>query len=285
MPNSSSSSQQEARERLARRLRALREDAGLSNAQLSTRAGWSIAKTSRIEHAKQTASPADIATWCEACGRSEATQDLIAAAKAADELYRHWPRRGHSIRRLQLSAFAEFAEHKLIRSYCAAVVPGFLQVPDYVRAVLAAFADLQGIYRDAQELDQAVAARLARRQLLASGHLRFVFLIDEAALWRRICAPEVMAEQLDFLLDAPARFPSLVLGIIPFGGPTQLAFEDFYLYDSAKVSVETISAYIQITEPAEIRLYERAYARFASLALYGPEGRELIHKARAALQV
>ncbi|MEY9937273.1 DUF5753 domain-containing protein [Streptacidiphilus sp. MAP5-3] len=283
MPNSSSSSQQEARERLARRLRALREDAGLSNAELSTRAGWSIAKTSRIEHAKQAASPADIAAWCEACGRGEAAQDLVAAAKAADELYRHWPRRGQSIRRLQLSAFAEFAEHKLIRSYCAAVVPGFLQVPDYIRAVLTTFAELQGIYRDADELDQAVTARLARRQLLASGHLRFVFLIDEAALWRRICAPEVMAEQLDFLLDAPARFPSLVLGIIPFGA--QLAFEDFYLYDSAKVSVETISAYIQITEPAEIRLYERAYAKFAGFALYGPEGRELIRKARAALSV
>lgn len=281
---SPSSSQQAARERLAKRLRALRGAAGLTNAELSAACGWSIAKTSRIEHAhpRQPVTESDIRAWCRACHTPEAGPDLITAAQAADELYREWARREHSIRQLQVQAFAEFAEHKLIRSYCAAVIPGFLQTGDYIRAVLSSFAALQGIYRDAEDLDQAVEARLQRRQLITGGRIRFVFLIDEAALHRRICEPAAMLAQLDHLLDA-LRIPTIVVGIVPLNSMVQLAFEDFYIYDSAKVSVETISAYLQIRDPAEIRLYERAFLTFSKLAVYDSQARELIERARASL--
>lgn len=281
---SPSSSQQEARERLAKRLRALRDGAGLSNAQLSKACGWSIAKTSRIEHAKQPVSASDIRAWCAACSRPDDAADLVAAAQAAVELYAQWGRTSDSLREHQRRANAAYEGVRLMRVYAPDHVPGFLQTPAYMRGILAAVQRF-GQAAFADDLDQVVAERMERRRHLTSGRMRFVFLLDEAVLYRRVDPdPQVMADQLDWLAAA-SRLPAVVLGVIPLATVYQAiwAREPFYLFDSAKVDIETISAMIQTYEPGDVRLYERAFAAYNELAVYGPPARELIGRARNAL--
>ncbi|WP_143674100.1 helix-turn-helix domain-containing protein, partial [Streptomyces caniscabiei] len=72
------SSVQEARAALAARLRELRLDAGITGKELARLAGWSVAKSSRIENAVTAPADADIRVWCAACGAADQADDLIA---------------------------------------------------------------------------------------------------------------------------------------------------------------------------------------------------------------
>jgi transcriptional regulator with XRE-family HTH domain len=279
---SASSSQNDARARLGKRLRALRNEAGLSNAELSVRCGWSIAKTSRIEHGRQAASPADIVVWCTATARPEQADDLLTMAQAAEDLYQLY-RTARGLTELQRKTLASYDGMRHYRAYCIEIIPGFLQTRAYVTALFT----IVGRFRDWPDAtsEASIAGRMVRQRLLHDPHRRFLFLLDEGLLWRQIGGPEVMLGQLDALEEA-SRLPQVTLGIMSFARPFDGAaspHESFYLFDSTRVVQETISAEIVITDPAEIRLYERAFAAYARQAVYGDKARELIARARNGL--
>jgi transcriptional regulator with XRE-family HTH domain len=280
---SPSSSQQDARARLGKRLRALRDEAGLSNAELSVLCGWSIAKTSRLERGRQTASAGDVRAWCAATGRTEELTDLLAAAQAAEELYEAYRASSLYLKRRQERVNASYEDARLVRIYSIELIPGLLQTPGYVHAVF----DMIGRFRGwpPADTEAAIAVRLAGQRKLHDPRRRFVILLDEGLLWRRIGDAEVMREQLD-ALSAATRLPQLTLGVLPFARPfcTEVTpRESFYLYDSLMATQETIGAYIQIREPGEIRVYERAFLAYSQHAVYGGEARDVIARAAGSL--
>src|ERR1039457_6004831 len=183
MAISPSSSVQRARERLAERLRDIRLDARLTARALSAAAGWHEAKTSRIEAAKQAPSEDDIRIWCRVCGAERAVPDLIAASRSADSMYTEW-------RRLQPAG--------MLRVYCAAVVPGFLQIPAYATALLSVISAFHGAPDDVED---AVAARMSRNRIVRSGSHRFAAIVEEAVLRQQVGSEAVQAAQLGYLLD------------------------------------------------------------------------------------
>ena len=90
MSTSPSSSVQEARKAVAKRLRDLREDAGLTAVALASEAGWERTKVSKIEHAARAPSVADIRTWCRVCNAEDQAEDLLAALRAVAGMYVEW---------------------------------------------------------------------------------------------------------------------------------------------------------------------------------------------------
>ena len=184
MAVSSSSSVQRARQQLAERLRDLRRDAGLTAWALSVAAGWHEAKTSRIESAKQAASEADIQAWCRICAADREIPDLIAASRAADSMYIEWRQLNPAgLRRAQESRRPLHERTRLLKAYCSAVVPGFLQVPGYSEALLSAITAFPGTPDDVEE---AVAARMSRNRMLRSGNHHFALLVEESVLAGRV---------------------------------------------------------------------------------------------------
>ncbi|MFD6691101.1 Scr1 family TA system antitoxin-like transcriptional regulator, partial [Streptomyces bacillaris] len=179
MALSPSSSVQEARRAIARRLRDIRRDAGLTGHQLSEECRWHPAKTSRIEHAKSVPSDADIRAWCAASGAAEAATDLIAASRTADSLYVEWRRlHGGGLRGIQESYQPLYERTRTFRVYCSNVMPGVLQTPEYAAALLAVIADFHGTDRD--DSVDAAQARVDRSQRVRQGGRRFALLIEEA---------------------------------------------------------------------------------------------------------
>jgi transcriptional regulator with XRE-family HTH domain len=279
---SPSSSVQRARQQLAERLRDLRLDAGLTARALSAAAGWHEAKTSRIESAKQAPSEADIKVWCQVSGADREVPDLIAASRAADSMYIEWRRLNPAgLRRAQESRRPLYERTRFFKAYCSAVVPGFLQTAGYAEALLSAIAAFRGIPDDVKE---AVAARVSRNQMLRSGNHRFALLVEESVLWYRLGAPEVMAAQLGYLLEA-TEAPSMALGVIPFAasGRPVWPLESFTVFDDERVHVELLSAQVTVTSPSEITLYVRAFEKLAELAVYGTQAQALITAAVDAL--
>jgi transcriptional regulator with XRE-family HTH domain len=281
MAISPSSSVQRAREQLAARLREVRLDAGLSAQALSAAAGWHKAKTSRIESAQQAPSEADIAVWCRACGADREVPDLVAASRAADQMYIEYRRvnRG-GLRRLQEPANPLFLRTRSFKSYCPAVIPGFLQTPGYASALLSSIAEFREIPDDTE---QAVAARMNRNRIVGDGNRRFTLLVEEEVLRHRIGGHGVMAGQLARLLDA-TELPTVVLGVVPFSADRPMwPLEAFTVFDDERVVIELLSAQVTVTAPSEITLYVRAFERLRRLAVYGDAARVVVADAIAAL--
>lgn len=284
MPTSPSSSAQAAREVVALRLRDLRKNAGLTVVELAVRCGWHHSKTSRVENAVTAPSAKDIRAWVKTCDAPELAQDLITQSLNAESMYSEWR---HQVRRgmkqLQDSVVQFFHDTRLFRIYSSTMVPGLLQTEGYATALLSNIASFRGI--PLNDGADAAAARVERSRIIHEPGHRFVMLIEEAVLYSQLGDGDAMAAQLGHLLTAGA-LPQVSLGIIPMATRKRLQWpvETFHVYDDTLVSVEFLSAEVNITQPSEIVLYLKAFERLRGMAVYGADARALVVKAIEALR-
>jgi transcriptional regulator with XRE-family HTH domain len=264
---------EQSRQAFGARLRELRKSAHLTGVQLAADAGWHSAKVSRIEHGKQTPSDHDLADWCRLCGAELLLPDLRAALANIEALWQEWRRiaaTGHAQqqrRRIELEARAG-----TIRNYEHAVVPGLLQTESYARAILETCIEFVG---GVDDIDRAVAARIARQRILHHGTHRITVLLAEQALYTTVGDDDVMAGQLERLLEV-MMLPRLVLGIVPRTAQFLYTTTCFVLLDKRIAEVETISAGLTITQPRELAYYEKTWAALHRQAGYGDAARAMI---------
>ncbi|MGW7052504.1 DUF5753 domain-containing protein [Streptomyces sp. NPDC054887] len=234
------------------------------------------AKTSRIENSRTAPSAKDIRRWCEACGDVAQAADLIAQSLNAESMYTEWRHQvRNGLKQLQESWVQFFHDTSLFRVYSSTMVPGLLQTEGYAAALLRTIADFREIaVNDGAE---AAAARVERSRVIHEPGHRFVLLVEEAALRYQLGGPDAMAAQLGYLLTAGA-LPSVSLGIIPMRTKERRIWpqETFHVYDDNLVSVEMLSAQVNITQPSEIALYLKAFEELRAMAVYGASARALI---------
>lgn len=264
---------QDARAALGERLRELRRNAGLTGRQLAEALSWPASKVSKLENGRQQPTDVDIRGWTDATGRADATESLLTALQTLEEQHAEWQRplrRG--MRAHQDTVIARDARTRMFRAFEPTVVPGLLQTPDYARARFE-----QGIAEfGAHDVDEAVAARMRRQEMLYRADKRFHLVLTEATLRYSLCPAEVMLGQLDRLI-ALAALPTVQLGVLGFGTSCSVApLHGFWLYDDDRVVVETYSAELTLAQPQEIELYTRTFDAFAADASYGREARAII---------
>ncbi|GAA3154515.1 helix-turn-helix domain-containing protein [Nonomuraea roseoviolacea] len=270
-----------ARQAIGARLKELRLDARLTGRQLAARYGWQPSKISKIESGKQTPSEADIEAWCRAVERPDEQADLIASLRAMETLYAEWRRQlRHGTKAKQQNWLEMEAETKSFRVFEPCVIPGLLQTGEYARQRLA---QSIAFYETPNDLEEGVATRLRRQEILYDSSRTFHFVILEAALRLGMAPLDVMFGQLDRLMAASAM-PRVRLGVIPM--QTVLPFtplNGFWLLDRRVVLAETYSAELTLTLPKEIKQHERMFDLYAKAAHYGPLARRLIASAIEAL--
>lgn len=263
----------DARQALGARLRELRRDAGLSGVALANTAGWQGSKVSKIEHAKQTPTEADIHEWCRWCHADYAVPDLIATLRNLTAAYLEWRRvvvSGHTHRQRQ--ALTMESSTRSIRGYHPRVIPGLLQTRDYTTAIFSRTAEF---YHAPNDTTTAVDTRMRRQDILHRGDHRIHYLIEEQALYTTVGNDSIMAEQLRHLLDA-MRLPRLAVAILPRTAEYCAPATNFVIHDRKVVLVETVAAELTIARPSEIALYEKTLALLAAQSHHGDAARELI---------
>ncbi|ARP68988.1 XRE family transcriptional regulator [Streptomyces pluripotens] len=204
------------RRKLGAELRTLRTDAGFTSGEAARLVGWHQSKVSRIETGASGAKPDDVRLLLDAYGvRDEHLRELLlmlAGPKDPGGRHRWW----HAYRGVLPPAYRDFisleSQASTMRTLETTVVPGLLQTPEYARAVTrAAVRDLAE-----ESLDALVEVRLARQDVLCSDRpLELSAVLDEAVLRREVGGPEVMARQLEQLVEA-ARLPQVRLQVLPF---------------------------------------------------------------------
>lgn len=279
--SNSSGGVEEARNALGQRLREVRRQAGLSGKDLAESLSWQASKVSKIENGKQTPTDEDIRDWTRVSGAENETEALLASLHTLEVQHAEWQRvlkagmLGH-----QLELSEQDAKTKLYRSFEPAVVPGLLQTPEYARA---RFSQVVMVHRVPNDINDAVAKRMQRQEMLYRPGKAFHFVITEATLRYRLCSPEIMLGQLDRLTSLTS-LRNVRLGVI--GYETQYVVDPrhgFMLYDSELVRVETYSAELNLRQPHEIELYTATFEKLAAVASYGAAARALIGRAIADL--
>jgi transcriptional regulator with XRE-family HTH domain len=277
-PNNTSdaSNVHEARGALGRRLRELRSAAGLSGRQLAESLSWPPSKVSKLENGRQAPSDDDIRGWTHATSSEDETAALLAQLHTLEVQHAEWQRILRTGLKPRQQEHIEWDQKtRLFRAFEATVIPGLLQTAEYARARFA-----EGIRRLKlpNDINEAVAARVQRQEILYRPDKRFHFVLTEAALRFRLCPPEVMLGQLDRLVSL-SQLPNVRLGIIGF--ETQYAtspWHGFWMYDNERVLVETFSAALDLRQPQEIELYGNAFEQLAAVASYGRSARSIVNR-------
>ncbi|MGW0787589.1 helix-turn-helix domain-containing protein [Streptomyces sp. NPDC002911] len=174
-------------------LKALRDEARLTQEQFAPLVQYSAAYIAKIEQGKRFP-PRDLLERSEEVLGATAARVLVAAA-------------GSLTRKVGLASwFLQWAgiEEEAISLYayeCRAI-PGLLQPEAYIRAIFERrLPPLSG-----EQIEQQVTARLERHQLLTERpNTAFSFIIEQALLERHMGGPEVTRHLLDHLLDQGAR--------------------------------------------------------------------------------
>lgn len=283
MAVSPSSSAQQARQALGERLREVRLAADFGTVRAFAAAcRWHESKVSRIEHGRQLPSEADLRTWCAACRTEGQLAELVGMARAVDSMYTEW-RRIHAagLRQVQERVTTTYQGTRRHRFYQSSVVPGVLQTPEYAQAVLSTIAGVRDL--PSGGVDEAVTARMDRARYLREGGATFAIVIEEAVLRSRLADADTMAGQLGHLLIT-MTLPSVSVGVIPLSADrSRWPMESFSIADNTSVEIELLSARVQITQRAEIELYESAFTDLSKLAVHGQQARRLITTAIDAL--
>ncbi|MEU8357994.1 helix-turn-helix transcriptional regulator [Nonomuraea sp. NPDC048882] len=278
MPSSPYSSARQVRLAIAERLREIMRDAGHTGRSLADAAGWHESKSSRLLHAKTLPSDEDLRRWCQVCGATDQVDDLLSLSRTAESMYVEWKRLHRTgLRQLQESKVPLYESTRLHRVYCSQLIPGFLQTPEYAWVLLKMFGNFHNAPDD---LEAAVAARMARNDLLRRAGYRFKFLLEEQVLRHQIGDPSVMRAQLEHLL-AVAKLPSTSVEIIPVAAPHRLwALEAFNVFDDNLVQVELLTATVNVTQPSEVGLYIKGFTDLAAMSVVGAPAKRLVQAAQ-----
>ncbi|MBT2229787.1 helix-turn-helix transcriptional regulator [Nonomuraea sp. NEAU-A123] len=271
-----------ARARLAmgQELKELRLDARLTGRQLAARFDWQASKISKIEGGKQTPSEDDIRAWCEATGRPEKAASLISSLRAMETLYGEWRRQLRLGTATRQKSWAEMeAETKHFRVFESVLIPGLLQTSEYARLRLSQVIAFHDIPND---LEDGLATRMRRQEILYARDKSFHFVILEAALRLGMAPSDIMLDQLERLI-ALSLMPRVRLGIVPLNAQLPFAPQHgFWIFDERAVHVETVAAELTLTLPEEVAQYVRLFDWFAKAAQYGHQARQIITKSMEA---
>ncbi|MEV5983553.1 helix-turn-helix transcriptional regulator [Streptomyces sp. NPDC052051] len=166
-------------------LKAQREARGLTQQELADMAFMTRSHIAHIEAGRRVPSKEDARRLDKALGTGDVLTSFLPDQDVAA------PDHFETVRLLEQEAV-------MIREFALSFVPGILQTERYARAVLnRRFPPVSG-----EECDKRVITRLERAQILDDPMTPVVWaLLDEAVLRRQIGGPDVMAEQIDHLVQ------------------------------------------------------------------------------------
>lgn len=253
-------------------LRKQREAAGLLNAEVAERMGWSTTKMSRLENGQTTISAAEIERLCDCLGVEDTDLRKTLMETARQSRQRGWWQPFTKVLPKGFTVYIDLeSAASVIYVFEPGYVPGLLQTPDYGRAMFRA----APIGYVESEIDRLVSVRTARQDILVREQdpPRLSAIIDETALTRQIGSAETMKAQLHRLVEA-ASLPNVTIQVVPAdvgayanmgSGLTMLEFAST---DQPVVHVDiSVGGSMYLEEPAQIRMTRLTLDHLQAVAL------------------
>lgn len=208
-------------------LHRLRVDAGLTQTAVARAHEWSPSKVHRIEKGMVSVGKTDLLALLDDYGVVDPAERGRLVDLARRSRSQAMPYAGYrDIFAPEIIRFFGYeASAQRIGELALLVIPGLLQLPEYTRSLIR---DGHGV--DGGELDRIIESRRERQQILSRTEPPTLnFLLDEAVLSRSIGGRDVMATQLNHLLDV-ARRPNLTIQIIPLALGAHAGLRGSFVY-------------------------------------------------------
>ncbi|PZH10104.1 transcriptional regulator [Streptomyces sp. NTH33] len=256
-------------------LKALREEACLTQEQFAPLVRYSPAYIAKIEQGKRFP-PKELLKRSEEVLGTVAARVLGAAAKSLTRKagLASWFRQWAGIEEEAISLYA----------YESRVVPGLLQPEPYIRAIF----DRHLPPLTEEQSERQVAARLARQQLLVERpNTTFSFVVEQALLERRMGGSAVTKALLDHLI-AVGQYRNVELQIMPLLQEEHSGFEgEMYLAETADHRwvgyVEGHGTSMLISDPKAVSQMLQRYGKMRSQALSHQATASLLDQMRGVL--
>ncbi|WP_063813232.1 helix-turn-helix domain-containing protein [Herbidospora daliensis] len=215
------------RQRLGQVLRSLREATGKTGTQTAEELGWSAAKVSRIETALTLPSEDDIAVLIDHYGNDTVTLQKVLKLRHDATQKGWWEKYGESLTPGYAAYISLEAEATEMRNWEPMIFPGLLQTPAYARYLVGRTIHPVVKIPPAFVRDR-VEVRMRRQQTLLYGDkpIQLQVVFDESVLRRDIGDPEVMLEQLRYVIEL-TELPNVELRISPLGTPSPAPWGSF----------------------------------------------------------
>ncbi|MEV4380814.1 helix-turn-helix transcriptional regulator [Streptosporangium sp. NPDC049644] len=255
--------------RLAAELRRLRQEAGLSQAEVTEKTDVNLATLHRIETAKTKPQLRTLNALLDAYGVTGSQRtDLVTLQKEAKQ--RGWLHGLEADLPDKYSAYIGLeAEAQQAINYESLFIPGLLQTEDYARAVIPGVLPTA----TAAEVDSFVTARMQRQALLEhETPLRLWAIIDQAALHRTVGSDAIMRAQLTHLIQQ-ARRPHITVQVIPFsagahpGMPGSFIVLKFDTEGSDVIHIDSMVGDLFLEKEADIQQYNHICEHLRAIAL------------------
>ncbi|GAA5081753.1 helix-turn-helix domain-containing protein [Streptomyces similanensis] len=270
---------------LGRRLRELREAAGLTREEAARVLRVAPATVRRMELAEVALKIPYVQVLLTTYGVSE--EESAGFVRLAEEANQPgWWQRFHDVLPDWFSLYVSLeGAARLIRCYEPHFVPGLLQTEEYARAVLEAGTVGQG---GRESIERHVSLRMARQELLERPDPPHLWVIVEETVLRRPVSPrpEVMRGQLDKLLELTER-DRVTLQIAEFAdGPHPGTYAPFSLFRFAEpelpdlVYTEYLTGALYLDSRSEVAMHLEVLDHMTTRAASAERTRRLLRECR-----
>ncbi|MDT7581146.1 MAG: hypothetical protein QOK35_2410, partial [Pseudonocardiales bacterium] len=222
---------------LGRRLRRMREDAGLTIDAAADKLEFSASKLGRIENAEQSVDVHVVRSMLDFydVGGERWTETLQLVREAREK---PWYAKYLKVGDYGYVVYEADAEQ--VQDWAPNYVPGLLQTPGYARALFAAFD------HDPERTSEAVEVRQRRQRRLTDEQDRvdLVAITTESVLRATFGDPPMMRAQLAHLIAA-AELPTVTLQVLPSGAAAHASLASGFIVLSFGALGEPDLAYVE----------------------------------------
>lgn len=258
------------RRRLARRLRQMREHAGMTLEEAAPRLDKTRSSLGRIETGKSRADVHLIRSMMDLYDLYD--PDLLDLARAANRP--GWWTKYNIDDRGYIGMETEASS---VREVTLVSIPGLLQTEGYMRALFSV-----GRLPEAR-VENEVTVRSFRQQRLIDDEfpLEVIAILDEAALRKKVGGPEVMRAQLRHLIDC-AKLPTVTIQVLPDANGAHTGIDGAYTIlsfpegDPSLLYVAYVTGALHIEKPEELEQARLMFDQLRSEALSPRESVEFI---------
>ncbi|GAA3655393.1 helix-turn-helix protein [Lentzea atacamensis] len=255
-------------------VRAVVDATGMSHRAISELLGWDPQKLSDLLNGKGGVDEIDFARLLGLCRVSEEEfNHLMALLKVSRE--KGWWQHYKGVLPIQMRTLIEHEDVATeIHSWHLTLVPGLLQIPEYIRPLFEVWPKIKQ-----NDIDRRVEARVARQRILEAGR-KFVFYVHEQAFLLPVGGEAVWRDQLHHLLRMSVR-PYISIKVVPTRiGAHAGTTGEFSLMTFKKISpvvyVDTMNSCLFMEDGASVELYTDILKSLDGMALDEEESRGLI---------
>ncbi|GAA0216791.1 helix-turn-helix transcriptional regulator [Actinomadura nitritigenes] len=265
--------------KLGQRLRAIREERGLTlqkAARLLNRTPSSLSKLETGKRGIRRPALEHMLDRYEISDPDERQTLYDLASHAAEKGW--WHRYEGKLSSSMLDYISLEAEAASLKAFQLHLIPGLLQTDDYARAVIAAGVSQETV----PDVEGLAEIRLRRQQILFAENPPHLWaIVSEAALHQQFGGAGVMKEQLRRLAEL-SRLPNVTLQILPFAVGAHPGLNGSFITlttnELSVVLVENLTTAWYLESSDDIRRHNVVFDHLRALALSPSDSRALIER-------